>query len=83
GIYLWEKLETFVEQHDGAVAHRGRGLIQGVEFRESVAPIVKKALLENQLILISAGAHIIRFVPPLILEEADVDLMLEKLEKSM
>ncbi|MEG2699619.1 MAG: aminotransferase class III-fold pyridoxal phosphate-dependent enzyme, partial [Hungatella sp.] len=51
GIYLWEKLETFVEQHDGAVAHRGRGLIQGVEFRESVAPIVKKALLENQLIL--------------------------------
>ncbi|MEG0689360.1 MAG: aspartate aminotransferase family protein [Hungatella sp.] len=83
GIYLWEKLETFVEQHDGAVAHRGRGLIQGVEFREPVAPIVKKALLENQLILISAGAHIIRFVPPLILEEADVDLMLEKLEKSM
>ncbi|MEG0215927.1 MAG: aminotransferase class III-fold pyridoxal phosphate-dependent enzyme, partial [Hungatella sp.] len=75
GIYLWE--------HDGAVAHRGRGLIQGVEFREPVAPIVKKALLENQLILISAGAHIIRFVPPLILEEADVDLMLEKLEKSM
>jgi acetylornithine/N-succinyldiaminopimelate aminotransferase len=83
GAYLWEKLEQFVENHDCAVAHRGKGLIQGVEFNGSVAPIVKKALLENHLVLISAGSNVIRFVPPLVITKEDVDKMLEKLEASL
>lgn len=81
--YLWEKLDEFVENHDCAVDHRGKGLIQGVEFNVAVAPIVKKALLENQLVLISAGTNIIRFVPPLIITKTDVDNMIEKLTKSL
>ena len=83
GAYLWEKLEQFVENHDCAVAHRGKGLIQGVEFNRPAGEIVKKALLENHLVLISAGSHVIRFVPPLVIKKADVDLMMEKLEKSL
>ena len=83
GGYLWEKLEQFVENHDCAVAHRGKGLIQGLEFNCPVAPIVKKALLENKLVLISAGSQIIRFVPPLVITKADVDEMIERLEKSL
>ena len=43
-------------------------------------PIVSKALLEQKLVLISAGANIIRFVPPLIIEKSDVDEMVKRLE---
>jgi len=65
------------------VAHRGKGLIQGLEFNCPVAPIVKKALLENKLVLISAGSQIIRFVPPLVITKEDVDEMIVRLEKSL
>lgn len=83
GGYLWEKLEQFVKDHDCAVDHRGAGLIQGVEFDRPVGEIVKKALLENQLVLISAGSNVIRFVPPLVISKEDVDVMLKKLERSL
>ncbi len=46
----------------------------------SVDLIVSKALLEQKLVLISAGANIIRFVPPLIIEKSDVDEMVKRLE---
>lgn len=83
GSYLWEKLDQFVKDHACAVDHRGAGLMQGVEFDRPVGEIVKKALLENQLVLISAGSNVIRFVPPLVISREDVDLMLEKLENSL
>ena len=61
--------------------HRGRGLIQGLEFTVPAGPIVSKALLEEKLVLISAGSHIIRFVPPLIIQKSDVDEMAARLER--
>lgn len=60
--------------------HRGVGLIQGLEFTVPVGPVVSKALLEQKLVLISAGANIIRFVPPLVIEKSDVDEMIKRLE---
>ncbi len=83
GAYLWEKLEAFAADHDCVVDHRGRGLMQGLEFDRPVAPIVNKALLEEHLVLISAGANVIRFVPPLVITGEDVDVMIAKLEKAL
>ena len=37
--------------------------------------------LKKGLVIISAGANIIRFVPPLVIEKKDVDEMIAKLEK--
>ncbi len=37
--------------------------------------------LENNLILISAGSNIIRFVPPLIVEKEHIDTMYNILDK--
>ena len=59
--------------------HRGMGLIQGLEFTVPAGPIVSKALLEEKLVLISAGEKVIRFVPPLVIEKADVDEMVKRL----
>lgn len=79
GGYLWEKLEELAAQFDCITGHRGKGLMQGLEFQTPVGPIVQKALLEEKLVLISAGSNIIRFVPPLIIENEHVDEMVKRL----
>ena len=48
--------------------------MQGLVFDRPVGDIINKAL-EKGLILINAGSDIIRFVPPLIITEADIDAM--------
>lgn len=83
GSYLWEKLDGIVEKYSCVTAHRGKGLMQGLEFSVPVAAVVKEALLGQKLVLISAGTNIIRFVPPLVIERADVDEMVERLEKAI
>lgn len=75
GAYLYERLEEMKEKQECVVDHRGVGLMQGLEFSVPVAPIVRKAL-EHGLVIISAGANVIRFVPPLIIEKEDVDEMI-------
>ena len=47
-----------------------------------VGEIVGKAL-DNDLIIITAGTNVLRFLPPLVITEADVDEMVEKLERSL
>lgn len=81
GAYLYEKLEELTKKYDIICGHRGRGLIQGLEFTVPAGPIASKALLEEKLVLISAGSHIIRFVPPLIIQKSDVDEMAARMER--
>ncbi len=85
GAYLYEKLEELKEECDCIKAHRGVGLMQGLELCEDkpVGAVVKKALLEEGLVLISAGNNVIRFVPPLVITEENVDEMIEKLKKAL
>jgi acetylornithine/N-succinyldiaminopimelate aminotransferase len=47
-----------------------------------VSKIIVKAL-ENGLVIISAGADIIRFVPPLVITEKDVDEMIRILDQTL
>ncbi len=79
--YLEKRLDALMEKYDFIKARRGVGLMQGLVFDRPVADIINRAL-ENGLVLINAGTDIIRFVPPLIITEADVDAMVEKLERS-
>lgn len=83
GDYLSEILDGIVKDFDVVKEHRGMGLIQGLEFTESVGPVVSNALLEQKLVLISAGSNIIRFVPPLVIEKTDVDEMALKLKAAV
>ncbi len=83
GAYLWEKLDGVAAKYDCIVDHRGKGLIQGLEFTKAVAPVVENALLEQKLVLIGAGAKVIRFVPPLVIGESDVDQMTVRLETAI
>ena len=58
------------------------GLMQGLVCTLPVGQVAAKAL-ENGLIVISAGSDVIRFVPPLIIEEKHVDEMIDKLTKTL
>ena len=80
--YLEEKLDKLVEKYDFLTERRGKGLMQGlVVSGRPVGGIINKAI-ENGLFVLSAGSDVLRFVPPLIITKADIDEMIEKLEKS-
>ncbi len=75
GKYLYEKLEEVKDKNDKVTAHRGLGLMQGLEVSCPPSVVINKAL-NRGLILISAGTNVIRFVPPLIIEKEHVDEMI-------
>ena len=83
GSYLYEKLEELSGSCGLVKEHRGRGLIQGLELTVPAGPVVSRALTEEKLVLISAGANVIRFVPPLVIEKEDVDEMIRRLKKAL
>ena len=77
--YLEKRLNDLAAKYDCIVEHRGVGLMQGLVFDRPVGEIINRAL-EKGLLLINAGADIIRFVPPLIITEQHIDDMIEILE---
>lgn len=81
--YLEKKLDGLVEKYDFITKRRGKGLMQGLVLEgKPVGEVVTKAI-ENGLLVISAGSNVLRLVPPLVITEADIDEMIEKLEKSL
>lgn len=80
--YLENRLDELVEKYDFLTERRGKGLMQGVVVSgRPVGEIINKAI-EKGLFVLSAGSDVLRFVPPLIITEADIDEMVEKLERS-
>ncbi len=82
GAYLETKLEELTQKYDAIQLHRGAGLMQGLVFDRPVADIINEALA-NGLVLINAGTHIIRFLPPLVISKHDVDSMIEILDAAI
>ncbi|NLL77166.1 MAG: aspartate aminotransferase family protein [Clostridiales bacterium] len=80
--YLERKLDEVVDKYEFIKTRRGVGFMQGLEFTRPVGEIIEKTL-DNGLILINAGLNVIRFVPPLIITEEDVDNMISILEHSL
>ena len=78
--YLEKKLYEVMSHHACIKEHRGIGLMQGLLFEQPVGPIINRAI-EKGLLLINAGPNIIRFVPPLVITEKEVDQMIEILEE--
>lgn len=73
--YLWKRLEELRGRHACVTDHRGMGLLQGLQISLPVGEASKKAL-ERGLVLITAGADVLRFIPPLVIEREHVDEMI-------
>ena len=71
---LGERIAARLEELPGVRAVRHRGLMVGFDVTGTDAPgIVRRALLEQRLVCNATGPETIRFLPPLILGEAEAD----------
>lgn len=80
--YLEKCLDEIVTEYDFVKERRGKGLMQGLELTKSVKDVILKAM-DNGLLVISAGANILRFVPPLVITKENIDEMIAILKKSL
>ncbi len=74
--YLEEKLDGLVSEFDIVDSRRGLGFMQGLVLKEDLAGKVVSEALDKGLIIITAGANVVRFVPPLVIKEENVDEMI-------
>jgi predicted acetylornithine/succinylornithine family transaminase len=80
GEYFLSRLEEIKKKFPFVKEVRGRGLILGMELKIEGAEIVKKMMKKGFLINCTAG-NVLRFLPPLIVTEEEVDRMIEALEE--
>lgn len=82
GVYLGKKLSQLKQTHSIINEVRGIGFLQGIELKVEVGDIIKNCM-ENGLLLVSAGTHVIRFVPPLITTKENINEAIDILDKSL
>ena len=72
--YLTKTLDALAAEFSCIKERRGVGFMQGLVFDRPVGPIINDAM-DHGLIMINAGASILRFVPALITEKEHIDEM--------
>ena len=72
GAYFLDRLNALRASYPVVKAVRGKGLILGLELTAPARHIVA-ACMERGLLVLTAGDHVVRFVPPLVVTEAEVD----------
>ncbi|MBQ1275452.1 MAG: aspartate aminotransferase family protein [Cellulosilyticum sp.] len=82
GAYLKEQLLALKDEFDCVKDVRGIGLMQGIELTIPILDVEKKCI-ENGMLIVGAGANVIRFVPPLIVEKAHIDEAISILRKAL
>ncbi len=80
GKYLKKRLEEMKKEFPSVIAEvRGMGLLIGMELTRDGMPIVKACMDRGLLINCTAG-NILRFMPPLIVTEKEIDHLIDVLE---
>ncbi len=82
GNYLTERLDGLARTQGIIRERRGCGLMQGLELSCPAGGVIGRAL-EKGLILINAGANVIRLLPPLVIGREHVDEMMTVLERCL
>ncbi len=82
GPYLAKRLDELVEEADCVTERRGKGLMQGLALSRPAGEVISRAV-EEGLLVIQAEGNVLRFVPPLIVEEKHIDEMIEKLKRAL
>ena len=76
---LGDRLQESLRDLPGVVAVRGRGLMVAADIAGDAPAVVRRALLEQRLVINATGPQTLRFLPPLIIGEADVDEAVRRL----
>lgn len=80
GDYLAKGLSECKDRHRVVRDVRGLGLLQGMELDIGAKTVVKDCLTRGILIN-NTGEHVLRFVPPLIITQREVDRLIEVLSQ--
>lgn len=78
GEYLGKGLSECKDRHHLVRDVRGLGLLQGMEIEIDAKTVVADCLKRGVLVN-ATGDHVLRFVPPLIISQREVDRLLETL----
>lgn len=74
GAYLLDALETA----DLAVKEtRGRGLLIGIDVRRGANAVARSLAIDHGVLTMPAGRSVVRIVPPLIIDEDELDVIVE------
>jgi len=80
GTYLVGKLNDLKLKHPDMIKEiRGMGLLVAMELNEECADVVRACMARGVLLNCTAGS-VVRFMPPLIVEEKDIDKVVETLD---
>lgn len=80
GRYLMDRLEELHKKYHIVREVRGKGLMVGMEFRFDVQRLILGAL-KRRVILLDAGSNILRFLPPLVITEEQIDRLVSVLDE--
>jgi acetylornithine/N-succinyldiaminopimelate aminotransferase len=84
GQYLQQKLEGLKAKYEGVIVDvRGRGLLLALQFRDTISAKLVSACNVKGLLLNPVRPDAIRFMPPLIITEAEVDEAIARLESGL
>jgi predicted acetylornithine/succinylornithine family transaminase len=78
-LELGERLAEALRELPAVDAVRARGLMVAADVRADAPTIARRALLEQRLIVNATGPRTLRFLPPLVVEEAQIDDALARL----
>ncbi|MDR1525939.1 MAG: aspartate aminotransferase family protein [Tannerella sp.] len=81
GDYLIDRLKAL--PYDGIKEVRGRGLMIGIEFNESIKEARTKLLFEEKVFTGVAGTNTIRLLPPLCLSKSEAEDFLTRFAKAL
>ena len=73
GNYFMTKLESLKRQFDFITELRGRGLLIALEFKQEIAEKLVLDCLDRGLLVNKVKPNALRFMPPLIITEKEVD----------
>jgi acetylornithine/N-succinyldiaminopimelate aminotransferase len=81
-LSLKQKLASVVDRHPGVLAEvRGEGLLIGLKAVVPSGDLVS-ALRDEKLLTVGAGENVVRFLPPLIVTEAEIEESVSRLERA-
>jgi len=82
GLYFKDELLNVQKQLRIVREVRGMGLMIGVEMRFDVYPILTSALGQG-ILMLDAGRNVLRFLPPLVIDQSTVDRVVSVLRTIM
>lgn len=74
GALLRRKLEAAIGERAIVREIRGLGLMIGIDLRSKVIPFLKVLMEEHKILALPAGATVLRLLPPLIINEEEIEL---------